>query len=838
MSYIVSLLFESIGFMYRNIYWLIVCLIPFGLMGQGGNQMSSVEVYEGLCKLGNTGTALYVAAHPDDENTRLISWLSNAQKVNTVYLSLTRGDGGQNLIGTEKGPLLGLLRTQELLEARKIDGGSQQFSRANDFGYSKTATETLEFWEKEKVLADVVWAIRKIQPDILINRFSHDSDRKTHGHHTASAMLSMEAFDLAGNPEAYPEQLKYVDVWQPSRIFFNTSWWFYGSREAFAEADKSNMLSVDVGEYYSRMGISNNEIASLSRSSHKCQGFGSRLVRGTQEEYLEFLKGDRPANMKGLFEGIDISWNRIEGGKVIGKKVQKLIDGYDFKQPETSLSGLLEVYALVNKLEDSPLKARKLGEIRELIKGCAGLYFEVVTKEAFVTRGETLPLQIEIVARNTDKAKLLAYQGEALDRALALDKNQKEEMEKEWVVPNNQAYTTPYWLNKPSSNKNMYHVDKAEWIGLPETPSDLMVAFVFEIGGITITFEEPIQYKYVDPAIGEIYEPLAVLPEAAVNLAEPVYLFKNGASGTISVEVKGMRDDLEGEVWLEAKGWTISEKQSFAIKKKGGSANIAFELQAPKEEVVTSLKAKVKVGGVEYGASLQKVEYDHIANQTVLVPAEAVIENINIKVPELKVAYIQGSGDVVPAALEQMDISVTELAEADWKYETLKSYDAVVFGIRAFNVHKQLKFVEEDLWKYVEEGGTLIVQYNTNRRLGMDIAPLPLKLSRDRITEEDANLKMLDPKHAVFASPNAISEKDFEGWVQERGLYFANEWDEVFTPLLEGHDKGEDNKRGALLVAPYGKGAYVYTGISFFRQLPAGVPGAYRLFVNLLSLKM
>ena len=289
---------------------------------------SSSEIFESLQKLNFLGSVLYIAAHPDDENTRLISYMSNHVKARTGYLSLTRGDGGQNLIGSEIRELLGVIRTQELLAARRIDGGEQFFTRANDFGYSKHPDETLAIWNKKDVLSDVVLAIRKFQPDIIINRFDHRTPGTTHGHHTSSAILSFEAFDLANNKSAYPELLKEAGVWQPKRLFFNTNSWFYRTQKEFDEANKENRISFDIGTYYPLKGESNNEMASVASSQHLSQGFGRLSQRGTQNEYVEFLKGDPLNNNDDIFAGIDTSWNRIKGGKAIGDIVYEIENNF------------------------------------------------------------------------------------------------------------------------------------------------------------------------------------------------------------------------------------------------------------------------------------------------------------------------------------------------------------------------------------------------------------------------------------------------------------------------------------------------------------------------------
>ena len=360
-----------------------------GLYSQAPEKWNSAKIYHEIQKLNFLGSVLYLAAHPDDENTRLITYLANHGKANTAYLSLTRGDGGQNLISPEIRELLGLIRTQELLGARQIDGGKQFFSRANDFGFSKNPDETFRIWEKEKVMEDLIAVIRYWQPDIIINRFDHRSPGKTHGHHTASAMLGVEAFDMAADPKVFPNQLSRLPLWQPKRLFFNTSWWFYGSQKAFDEADKSKLLQFEVGVYYPLLGKSNNEIAAESRSMHKSQGFGSLGVRGSETEYLELLKGDLPEN-NNLFAGINTTWSRVKGAEKVGALLKKVESNFSMQSPYTVLPDLLLALKELEKLQDSYWKREKLKDIKLIIKQSLGLFQEAVAMESAATPGENI----------------------------------------------------------------------------------------------------------------------------------------------------------------------------------------------------------------------------------------------------------------------------------------------------------------------------------------------------------------------------------------------------------------------------------------------------------------
>lgn len=830
--------------------FLIVFALLFAhsLQAQVSKQANASTIYEHLLRLQNTATVMYVAAHPDDENTRLISWLSNHEHVNTVYLSLTRGDGGQNLIGTENGELLGLLRTQELLQARKIDGGKQFFSRANDFGFSKTATETRSIWEEQEIMGDVVWAIRQFQPDIIINRFDANTNGKTHGHHTFSAMASLEAFDLSGDAKQFPEQLKWVSPWQPKRIFFNTSWWFYGSREAFEKADKSDQVAVNIGEYYPTLGISNNEIAAKSRSMHRCQGFGTEAVRGSEIEYLSFLKGTAPKKVAGkmidLFDDIDQSYRRFSGNDNIDKKIQTIISQFNYTNPAAALPALLELKKLMeSSLKNGYLRERKLNELKQIIKWCAGLYIEVTSSTETAIPNDSLKLNLEMINRSNTNIKLLSASYLPAQFSILnnqqLDNNTAFKQSKTVKIPEKTPITTPYWLEQKQKNIGMYVVEDQILRGLPETPIQQQVRFDFAINNDTISYTEDINYKYADPAIGEIYQPFVIAPPATINLKEPVYITSNNKSLDIAVEIKSHADKVSGEAFLQIdKNWTITpQQQTFTIAKKGDKQILNFKVTPPKNETVANLSAYVKIGSQTYNQSLTVVDYEHIPKQTAFLPAEAVIEHLDISIPDMQIGYITGAGDLVAQSLAQLGLQVQEIDLNTAELKDLQKYAAIVVGIRAFNTRNELKYFAEKLWKYAENGGNVIVQYNTHNEHKAAVSPLPLKITRDRITEEDAALTLLQPNHPLFNSPNKITSKDFDNWVQERGLYFADEYDKSFAALLAGHDKDETDKNGMLLIAPYGKGNYIYTGLSFFRQLPAGVPGAYKLFINLLAAK-
>ena len=828
---------------------------------------TSSDIYDGIKKLQVLGTVLYVAAHPDDENTRLISYFANARHMDVTYLSLTRGDGGQNLIGTELREYLGVLRTQELLMARSVDGGKQLFSRASDFGFSKSPAESFNIWGKDAVLSDVVWAMRKVQPDIIINRFSVDTAFDTHGHHTGSAILSSEAFDLVGNPKAFPEQLQYgVSAWQPRRLLHNISWFWFGSQEKFNEyVKKEQTIGIDAGVFLPTRGKSNDEIAAESRSMHKCQAMGMLSSRGSNMEYLQYLKGAKGdiKAVKDPFEGINTSWSRIEGGEPIGKMLVEIERNFRLDDPAASVTALIKVRKMMQNLPETAWKKKKLADIEKIIAWSAGIYYEATTKESVYDGKNNLPINYEIINRSNlnvslKNIQLVGFKNGVEQNILkdnALDK--KLENNKTFTKADTVAYpadiSAPYWLlDRPAMG--LYSVSNQLLRGLPETPRSGKIRFTLNIEGEDIAYQTDIVNRFANPAKGEIYRPLEVTPSVFVNLTEKVYVFATNEPKNIQFIVKTTAEKAYGFIQPEVpKGWTIEpQKQEFKLKQKGEEQILTFKLTPSAGESEALLSAKVLMAprlqvndniDVMYQASpaqaARLIEYDHIPTQTVLQPTEAKIVKVNIEKRGNNIGYFMGAGDDMTACLQQIDYNVSTIGDHDFQTtEGLAKFDAIVLGIRAYNTKEKLKFYNAKLLDYVKNGGTVVVQYNTNGRDLMmpNFGPYPFKLGRGRTTEEDAEIRILKPDHPVLNTPNKITQKDFQGWVQERGLYFLSEWDAQYDAILSCNDVNEKKEDGGLVVGKYGKGYFIYTGYAFFRQLPAGVPGAYRLFANLLSI--
>jgi LmbE family N-acetylglucosaminyl deacetylase len=838
----VATIIDNILMKRSTIILAFILLCSVSSWSQAPKVWKSGDIYQAIEKLNFLGSVLYVAAHPDDENTRLISYFANHVKARTAYLSLTRGDGGQNLIGPEIRELLGMIRTQELLAARRLDGGEQMFSRANDFGYSKNPEETLKIWDRDEVLSDVVWAIRNFKPDVIINRFEHNPERSTHGHHTASAILSYEAFDLSGRPDVYSDQLSKVDPHQSRRLFMNTGWWFYGSRQAFEKADKSDFITMDIGTYYPIIGKSNSEIAAESRSQHKCQGMGNTGSRGTSLEYIKLLKGDMPTSSSDVFEGINTTWSRVDGGAHIGPMVSAVINNFSFTDPSASVPDLVKIYAEIKKLEEGYWKTVKIDEVKNIIQACMGLYMEATTNEHTYAPGSEISIRFEVTNRSSISATVdqISIEGTSIDTTLneELTFNNPLIFSESTMINKGVPLTAPYWLTEAGS-LGMYKVDDQNLIGNPETERSIKAHFKLTIDGQAIDYTQDVPYKYNSPEDGPVYRPLEITPELFVSTSDKVYIFNKGQSKDVVVKVKSAAAAQSGKLLLPLpKGWkSTPEYYEFNVEQKGAEQTFTFEVTPPAQQSEIFIAPVVEANGKTYNKEMISIDYDHIPFQSVLGEARAKLVNIDIDISGPYIAYIQGAGDEIPKSLEQVGYQVEELTVDEISVERLSRYNAVVMGVRAYNKWENIRFKQPELLEYVNKGGTLVIQYNTSRRIRTDqLGPYPLSVSRERVTVEEAPVTILAPQHPVMTTPNKITSADFDGWVQERGLYFPNEWDEKYTPILASNDPGEDPLKGGLLVAPYGEGWYVYTGYSWFRELPAGVPGAYRIFANMLSL--
>jgi LmbE family N-acetylglucosaminyl deacetylase len=805
-------------------------------------ERDAADIRLGLERLGTLGSVLFVAAHPDDENTALLSWLSRERHLRVAYLSVTRGDGGQNLIGPEVGSALGVIRTQELMSARRIDGAEQYFTRAIDFGYSKSTEETLEFWGREEMLADVVWAIRSFRPDVIVTRFTRD--RGGHGHHTASALLAEEAFAAAADPARFPEQLGRVKPWQAKRIVWNA--FRFGNQPDDASAGG---IEIDLGAYNALLGRSYTEIAGESRSMHKSQGFGAAERRGAFVNRIVHTAGDRAE--RDLMDGVDTGWSRVRGGAGIAALAAAARRAFDPMAPEKSLAALFALRAAIEALGEEPWAAVKRADVDDLIRACAGLWVEAIATTPAVTPGGMLRVQLSVLQRAGAPFTLeridLPFAAQVMKPAAAgaeaapfagaaLALNVPLDAVADLEIPADHAITQPYWLAQPGT-EGRFRVDDSGVLGLPESPALASARFTLRSGAHSFALEAPLLHRWVDRVQGERYRRAAVVPPVTVRFENPVTVFADAAPRDVGVVVRAHRKEVRSAVRLTTPaGWTVTGTGEATLANEDDETTVRFRVTPGANAASGAITATAELDGRTWTRGLVSIDYPHIPREDLFPPAEARLVRVPLAKRGASVGYLMGSGDGIPEALRQIGYSVTLLSDDDVAGADLSAYDAIVAGVRAYNTRPRLLALQPRLLRYVEGGGTLVIQYNTaERRLDNALGPYPFTLSRDRVTEENAEMRFVDPKHPLLNVPNRITAADFEGWVQERGLYYANPWDPKYETVIAAHDRGESELAGGTIYARHGKGVFIYTGLAWFRALPAGVPGAYRLFVNMVS---
>ncbi|HVT44978.1 MAG TPA: PIG-L family deacetylase [Thermoanaerobaculia bacterium] len=801
--------------------------------------LDAAQIQLALKKLGGVGRALYVAAHPDDENTAMISWLTSERLLRTGYLSITRGDGGQNLIGTEKGDLLGVIRTHELLAARRIDGGEQFFTRALDFGYSKSAGETLAIWGKDDVLADVVWVIRLFRPDVIVSRFPSTGEGG-HGQHTASAILAVEAFEAAGDPKRYPEQLQYVAPWKPVRILWNL-FRFPGAPPPKVP-EGAAIVTVDLGTYNPILGKSYSEIAGESRSMHKSQGFGAPERRGSIPNEMIMLAGTPPAG-DDLFGGIDLSWKRLAGGDEVGRLLDEALRQFDPANPASVIPHLLRARAAMNRLVprdawSSDVLVEKQAAIDDVIRAAAGLWIESIATEASATAGSEVRIAVTAINRSEVPLRLVRVAAAGVEVKPAADLQHNQPKREELTIRLAEAdYTQPYWLRR-EPGKGLHRVDDPTMIGQPQNRPAIPVVVEIAAGDQVLTFEVPTLYRWTDRVAGEQYRPFEIVPEVTIDFDQRAFLFPDSGPKTVHLTLRSGRTNVRGSLNLQPPaGWRVEPSTiPIALTRKNELQTVPIRITPPSSPASGTLRAESRTERETVSRSLVVIDYPHIPRQSLFPESAARLVRADVRRAGERIGYIMGAGDEVPESLRQIGFDVTLLSDEQIRSGNLGEFDAIVAGVRAYNTRDSLKQSHERLMKYVEEGGVVVVQYNTfDNTLAPQIGPYPLKLSRDRVSVEEAPVSFVASDHPILTRPNRIVPADFDGWVQERGLYFAGEWDPRYQAVIASRDPGEPDKPGGLLVANHGKGVYIYTGYAFFRQLPAGVPGAYRLFANLVS---
>ncbi len=822
----------------RKIF-LIILTFHFSHLtySQSPKTYTSSEILLQLKKLNVLGSVLYVGAHPDDENNALLPYLANEKLYRTAYLSLTRGDGGQNLIGDEQGVELGLIRTQELLAARKVDGAEQFFTRAYEFGYSKSSDEALRIWDREKILSDVVWVIRQFQPDVIIKRFP--PTRGGHGHHSASAILADEAFTAAADPKRFPEQFKYgVKPWQAKRIMWNT--FNFGGTNTTSE----DQLKVDIGGYNSLLGKSYGEMGGEARTMHKSQGEGRPRRRGQSFEYFVTTSGE-PAKTE-IMDGVISDWKRINGGDAVQSMINNIIQNYKPDAPELSVLSLIKLYQSIKVLPGSNWRNKKLDEVQQLIEECSALYVEATSSQQRVVQGDTLRISFFLNERKAVNVTFKNIKLENFDSAFSipLPANQNVTIAKTLSVAPDKKISQPYWLEYPLVG-GTFEVRDQTMIGKAENDPSFEAIFLVNIAGEDFTIKRAVQYRVIDPVKGDVYQPIPVLPKVELNYTKDNFISLNNSPVKVEAKIKSNETNDAGSLQLYqqySKNWKWNEGHSSlnSIPETSKEKYWTGTFSSQSKETNTTEEIKLRTSDGKYDGYTKTIAYDHIPTITYFPKAKANLVKLDVKIIGKKIGYIIGAGDKVPQALEAMGYEVKTLSEADITDDNLKQFDAIITGIRAYNIYEYLSNKNDVLMRYVQNGGNMIVQYLKSNQVGskrVKVGPYPFTIDAgSRVTEEDAKVNFLLPDHPVLNYPNKITGKDFEGWVQERSTYQVSQMDEHYQTPLGMNDKDEKQSNGSLAIAKYGKGNFVYASLVFFRQLPAGVPGAYRLMANLIGL--
>ena len=815
-------------------YISILCFFVLHLVLNANAQRIEIpdagELQTKLQKLNVLGSVLYVAAHPDDENTAALAYFSKGKKYRTAYLSLTRGDGGQNLIGPEKGAEIGIIRTQELLAARRIDGAEQFFTRAIDFGYSKTPEETLEFWGKEEILSDLVWVIRKFRPDVIITRFTTDAS-SGHGHHTASGWLIKEAFHAASDSQKFPAQLKYVQPWAAKRLYWN--------RWRPREQETQDLQRIDTGEYNPLLGKSYTEMAAESRSNHKSQGFGATGRRGIQHDYFKLVAGS-PASTD-PFDGIDTSWMRVPGGQNVESVLADVLESYDPRHPAKSIPGLLDVYKELNKLDKSYWVNVKKEELLRVIQACAGLWMEAIAGDFAAAPGDKIEITTTIVNRSDFPFRIQKLGIADMSDEIVLDRplgnNEPQTAGNTISIPADFPISQPYWL-RSEPKKGIFVGSEQRMIGAAENFQSIAVTVSIGANDNVLDYSLPVLFRWRDRVAGELYRSFEIRPSVTMQMENKVSIFPNEKPKQIKVKMKSHSPDVSGRISLKGgKNWQTSpENIPFSFNEKYEEQEFTFEVKPPEASDEAILTATAEINGKIIDRSMVEISYPHIHRQVYFPESRVKVVKLDVERSGDKLGYIMGAGDEVAVGLRNLGYDIIELSDEMLENGKFSQFDAIITGIRAYNTRERLKHVQKKLLQYVEDGGTLIVQYNVSRGMLVEnVGPYPLTIGRDRVSMETAPVRPLDPEHPLLNFPNTITPEDFEDWVQERGLYFAAQWDEKYEPILSSHDTNETDKNGGLLYTRYGKGIFIYTGYSWFRQLHAGVPGAYRLLANMIS---
>ena len=800
------------------------------------HQPSPSEVWQRVEALRSTVRVLYVAAHPDDENTTLLSWLVGERQARAAYLSLTRGDGGQNLIGTEQSPLLGIIRTWELLSARHVDGATQFIASMRDFGYSKTSEETLDIWDRDRALRDMVWVIRSFRPHVVMTRFPETGE--THGHHLASAILAHDAWQAANDPDRYPEQLTQVQIWQPTRLLHNVPSW-----NLAPEAVDPAWIRTDIGGYGAARGASWGEVSAASRSMHQSQGFGAASRRGPQIEYFTLLEGE-PVVDNDILSGVDGSWAGVPGGEDVDEALQRAAAAIRPDSAADAIPALVDAWQALSDVSDVRLRDETQAALVELIVAADGLVLDARASASVVAPGQQVQVTWTALSRAGGSGTLEQIvqpsgAGELIETPVALTAHTPWVLTTTLQVDADAEPSTHYWLNN-GQYEGHDGVDDLTQLGLPIGAPPFVAAFHVQYEEQPLIVRRPVRYVWVDPVLGERTRALQLLPPVTATPGASALVVRRGESTRVDLTLRSTGENPDTIVYLQLpQGFSATPETQEVTLAAGEQRVVSFDVVADAVAEPARVRAVVRAGGREWSGQATEIQYPHIPVQWVLQESVFRLTPLDITVPDIQIGYISGPGDLVAEGLRSVGANVRSIPAEQFRTSDLQSLQTLVVGIRAFNATPALHASMPAILDWVALGGTLIVQYQTNSRVGPlagAISAAPLTIGRGRVTDETAPMEFLVPGHAVFNQPHVIGEADLEGWVQERGLYFGETWDSAWTPLLRMADPGEAPQDGALLVSEHGAGRVVYTGISFFRQIPAGVPGAWRLLLNLVSL--
>jgi LmbE family N-acetylglucosaminyl deacetylase len=818
------------------------------------------ELVDGL---GVSARVLLIAAHPDDEDTALLAWLVHREHADAAYLSLTRGDGGQNLIGDELGEALGVIRTEELLAARRLDGATQYFTRAYDFGFSKGADETYAHWPKDSVLRDLITVVRAYRPHIVVAIFS-GTPRDGHGHHQVSGILAREAYDAAGDTIRFPRSVTAGHgAWRPAKLYLGP----YQSRDRAT-------VRFNVGEYDPVLGRSYYEIAMESRSQHKSQAFGRLQRRGVQLDWLMLEKAGTELVANGVaerspFDGIDTTWARLRPAAAhASREAAAAVDSLppaaaaahatlEFRRPATVVPALARVHRLLTRIRDARIAdpdveasvRSGLARVTRALIAATGVALEATAERAAVARGDSVHVDVTLHVRGDVPVGVTSVRVDGPDVSSTAVLRDADAT----VLPDSSAtwrgavrgvrVTQPWWLAH-GRRGDLFDIPRAEVAQAEsERPTAAMARVALAIDGATVEANAPVVHRRADPVRGDVQRPLAVVPPISVTLERAVEYARAGVPlrRVERVELRSaLTSPADVTVSLSVPEGLTSDGTKRVALAAGATQAVEFSVRGVPRPVRGAMGALAEAHGERFRDGYTEIEYDHIAPQRVYREAAVKMQGVDLAlVPGLRVAYIRGAGDNVAPMLRQLGVSTTVVEPSAVATTDLSPYTTVVLGSRAYESHPELIQHNARLLDYARRGGTLVVQYGQYEMMQAGIMPYPITITRPqtRVTDEAAPVSILDPGHRTLRAPNRIGPRDFDGWVQERALYMPSQFDSAYSAPLAMNDPGEPPSRGALLVAQYGRGLYVYTTMAFFRQLPAGVPGPARVFVNLLSAK-